>query len=1549
VASERYEEELELWSERLKLVDALIEKPVKTLIDVTTAANARFGSLKAGQEMKLADYAVPTLLRDRESAVPAYSYLVHVTTGSLLQRVHRKARRLRSIDADTRRKLDVAVAALITPLVSNLQELAPQNLIDDTADDVFGKPNPLTAAETFWLLVNSGERNAHARLGFFSLFVLLWALRRRSDADGPTGVAIADWRPSALLTARCLLPLERLTYILRNRADLYARILDKLQKVQENAAGEDQHSRWQLASNLEQLSSALHDFAEVATNPGEFAAAAKQISQLAAPMTPMTLLADRRNAAAEATFRVADVLVASGRLNLELLRESRQLLEELDAGHALFGGDAAAETAAKKVCANSLRRLRLGAAKCARVRAAKTASEGPDLSANLKETIDSVVAINREIATEIDEHVRPNIRWLRRVVTQEIAYASAGNETDFDAAELLSALVIVERWMRISDLEVEDAIRRSLTAARSDGSWSTGQPLFLKDRVLGVWPNTPEVVWLLTTAIERKKKIRHADDALFSFVQWLDKTKIDLVVNGQKFSGWPSEARESDSIDIWSTALSLNALLGIRDIIEHRLWELCERRFYVTSNVKSLWNIDPVDVGAQHAFRLHRRLMNMARDTKGANYSSAEYALILHGPPGSSKTAIAEALASEMWKGRHREPRLIRITPADFTRQGESRVDSEARFIFDLISRLRGVTIFFDEIDDLLQKRRKSGQISFLNLIVPAMLNRLQDLRDAAPRQEICFLMATNYIDSIEPALTRPGRIDSSIPVPYPDPWSRRQILEAKLTAKKVSLRRQDWKDEIIAETSAWPWATFNKLCNEIARQPPIRRSEFETAIKQLRDQFEDAAAYYHAPARWHEVGRPFVNEYVHAIFARSEDPERCLSAIDGLHAALARDKTLEAADLVPIESTVRKAFWKAWQREERPAPAKGAELPIDFGSPADARPGAKVLPARTTFRVWAPNASSVHVTGSFNHWSTTANPLIAEGDGMWAGAVEPSIAELSTYAEAGQPHGMYKFVIRNRDRREELWREDPYAAETFTTPFAPRNEAIRNAVATKDLEWSGKAYMPARDDLVLYQLHPASFGGPVRQFDAIRAKLDHLRDLGVNMLDVVVFGPGAASAPAELRAREDERTAFDHSWGYDTAFPFAVAGSAGGAEAFHRLVQEANARNIGVMLGLVCHRLGREGRDLWKFDGGRTEEHKDDGGIYYRGPRQSEEPPIDRLVPDFDLPEVRNFFVDNATRWMEERHVSGFHWTRPQLLVATSTDSREYSGVHILRAINTLVHAQELVSIAEDADDSPNERAAELLDAGCDLQWSQRFMQVLHANINVREDEQRDIGSLASVLASEPGLGTRRVLYSESYEEARKGRVPRMHPEDPWPHALQLALLGAAMVLTAPGVPMLFEGQEFGDRSGFELVDSVVRPVDWEAAEKNAHLVEWYRQLIALRRNLGGVTGGLRGDGAEILSADNTAKRIAFQRWDANAEASSTGNPVIVAANFSGAPCDFTFPAPSAGPWHFRFDTAGRMPSAIVATTTLTVPLEGYGIAILSQGEAVTPPAKEP
>lgn len=282
----------------------------------------------------------------------------------------------------------------------------------------------------------------------------------------------------------------------------------------------------------------------------------------------------------------------------------------------------------------------------------------------------------------------------------------------------------------------------------------------------------------------------------------------------------------------------------------------------------------------------------------------AEYAFVLHGPPGSSKTAIAEALGREMWGGEN--TRFVRITPADFTRGGQEGLDREARFIFDLLSRVRRVTVFFDEIDDLLRLRSLGGEPSFIKLIVPAMLNRLQDLRDAAPRQEICFLLATNFIDNIEPALTRPGRIDAALPVPYPDAWSRESILERILEERTIS---GELRNEIVAGTAGWPWSTYKKLCDKLAAMPSITTEKADSEIRHLSTEFESSDFYYFSVDRWKNASRPLMNEFIHESFSLSKDRGICRRKVDDLVTLLRREQV--GLDRLPFATT----FDAEWQR----------------------------------------------------------------------------------------------------------------------------------------------------------------------------------------------------------------------------------------------------------------------------------------------------------------------------------------------------------------------------------------------------------------------------------------------------------------------------------------------------------------------------------------------------------------------------------------------------------------------------------------------------------
>ena len=88
--------------------------------------------------------------------------------------------------------------------------------------------------------------------------------------------------------------------------------------------------------------------------------------------------------------------------------------------------------------------------------------------------------------------------------------------------------------------------------------------------------------------------------------------------------------------------------------------------------------------------------------------------------------------------------------------------------------------------------------------------------------------------------------------------------------------------------------------------------------------------------------------------------------------------------------------------------------------------------------------------------------------------------------------------------------------------------------------------------------------------------------------------------------------------------------------------------------------------------------------------------------------------------------------------------------------------------------------------------------------------------------------------------------------------------MLGSALVLTSPGIPMLFQGQELLEDRWFD--DTVA--LDWDKARSNKGILRLHRDLIALRRARDGATLGLRGSNVAILRADQEAKLLAMHRW---------------------------------------------------------------------------------
>ncbi|WP_240731652.1 alpha-amylase family glycosyl hydrolase [Hymenobacter radiodurans] len=533
-----------------------------------------------------------------------------------------------------------------------------------------------------------------------------------------------------------------------------------------------------------------------------------------------------------------------------------------------------------------------------------------------------------------------------------------------------------------------------------------------------------------------------------------------------------------------------------------------------------------------------------------------------------------------------------------------------------------------------------------------------------------------------------------------------------------------------------------------------------------------------------------------------------------------------------------------------------------------------------TTFRVWAPHAEEVNVTGTFNDWSNKSHPLQPEADGYWA-----------TDVAGVKPGDEYRFLICNNG--QELSKNDPYAREVT-------HSAGNSVVPDHDFDWEDDHFeMPPWNTLVIYEIHVGTFNAPDPDkpgtFYNVIEKLDYLRELGINALEIM--------PPTEFPG--------SRSWGYNPSHPFAIETDYGGAKALKQLIKEAHRHGIAVILDVVYNHFGPGDLDLWQFDGWHE---NDGGGIYFYNDWRAETP-WGHNRPDYGRPQVRQYIRDNALMWLEEFRVDGLradsisHIRNVNGSSDPSTDLPE--GWDLMRWINEEIQARTpwKITIAEDL--LGNEYITRPTDQdgqGFSTQWDMAFLHPIREALTTQHDADRDMQAVAGAIAQTyNGDAFQRVIYTESHDEVANGKS--RVPEEIMPGAAhhwypkKRATLGAALVLTAPGIPMLFQGQAML-ADGFFSDD---QPLDWSRAEKHSGLIHLYRDLIALRRNFAGTTRGLSGQHTEVFHVNNEDKIIAFRRWDQG----GPGDETIVLANFADTTREgYCIGLPAAGQWQVRFNS---------------------------------------
>ncbi|MEV5569163.1 malto-oligosyltrehalose trehalohydrolase [Spirillospora sp. NPDC052269] len=505
-----------------------------------------------------------------------------------------------------------------------------------------------------------------------------------------------------------------------------------------------------------------------------------------------------------------------------------------------------------------------------------------------------------------------------------------------------------------------------------------------------------------------------------------------------------------------------------------------------------------------------------------------------------------------------------------------------------------------------------------------------------------------------------------------------------------------------------------------------------------------------------------------------------------------------------------------------------------------------------TRFSVWSPSARKVSVA-VLTPDLPRVEPLTPTPDGWWTADIP--------HAAHGTDYG---FLLDDRD--DVL--PDPRSSWQPRGVHAPSRVYDHSRFRWSDAAWRGRP-LPGS---VLYELHIGTFT-PEGTLDAATARLDHLVDLGV---DVVELMPVAAFSG-------------DRGWGYDGVCLWAVHESYGGPDALKRFVDTAHARGLAVVLDVVYNHLGPSGNHLKDFGPYFTDAYGTPWGDAVN---------FDRAGSDG----VRAFMVENALMWLRDFHLDGLRLDAVHAI-------RDQRAVHILEELSAAVDALAArlgrgpFLVAEsDLNDPRSITPREAGGHGLTAQWDDDVHHALHALLTgERQAYYVDFGStrtlakaLTSAFVHDGSYSTHRgrshgrpvdrvrtpahrfVVSLQNHDQIGN-RATGDRLSSPCGRGLPLERLkiGAALLLLGPFTPMLFMGEEWGASTPWcyftdhrepdlaravsegrrrefadhgwdgevpdpQAVDTFLRSVlDWTEPDKGRHrdLLDWYRALIALRR----------------------------------------------------------------------------------------------------------------
>ena len=431
-------------------------------------------------------------------------------------------------------------------------------------------------------------------------------------------------------------------------------------------------------------------------------------------------------------------------------------------------------------------------------------------------------------------------------------------------------------------------------------------------------------------------------------------------------------------------------------------------------------------------------------------------------------------------------------------------------------------------------------------------------------------------------------------------------------------------------------------------------------------------------------------------------------------------------------------------------------------------------------FTVWAPLLEKVAVEAVDSQGEVTSLlPMDKDDRGYW-------------HAKAPElPAGTrYRYQIEDEEGTVESW-PDPASRYQPEGVHGPSEVIDHSKYQWRDQNWQG-VRLP---DYVIYEVHIGTFTSE-GTFEAAIARLKDLVDLGITALEIMPV----AQFPGE------------RNWGYDGVYPYAVQNSYGGPTGLKKLVDACHEHGLAVIMDVVYNHLGPEGNYTGKYGPYTTDSYNTPWGNAIN-------------FDDAYSYGVRNYCIQNAISWLRDYHIDALRLDAVHAIY-------DFGAKHILQALAEAVdkfnddHSYRTYLIAEsDLNDPRLIRPVVQGGYQLDSQWSDDFHHALHTRLTGETvGYYSDFDSL-EMLAS---AVQERFAYSGQYSSFRRrnhgspaldlpsyrfvvcnqnhDQVGNRMMGDRFTHLISFEglKLAAGMTILSPYIPLLFMGEEYGEKAPF-------------------------------------------------------------------------------------------------------------------------------------------------